>query len=1191
MSAHAALAAEAARALMGVIGGPGDASAARLAGLTGLTGLARLPHPLSGGAAAAGLSQPGDALEQQATQAAEAALQQRLPPARTAAPAPAGDVLPLARAAAPGAAGATLPAALAVPAVQARVAARRGGGRPLPPRIGREMGARFGADFSAVRLHADAEAQAMAGAVQARAFASGPDIYLGRGEAGGDAPVDRALLAHELAHTVQQGAAAPTRPDGPGAALAGPSAAALARRGTGSATVAPPTPTPLLRLALPQRVLDTLAGWAAALPGFTLLTLVLGRNPITGAAVERSAATLLRGFVGLVPGGEALWGVLERYGVVATLAGWAQQALGALGLTWAVVRGAFDRFLDTLGLGDVFDPGGVWRRAQAIFGGIVARIGALVGGLVAQAVAAVKAALMPPLADFCRQIPGYGLVRLLLGRDPFTGEAVPRTPLALVRAFAEFIPGGTEKVEQLQQSGALERAAQWFVAESAARNLTWARVAGTFDAAWAEVRLENILQPLATLARIGGLFRPLLADLVGFAGAALVQLLEFIYEAAMGAGGRRILALLARVRSTFVVIVRDPVAFLRNLLAAVGQGVRQFLQNILEHLRAGVIAWLAGPVARAGVQIPERWDLAGIVGFVLQILGLTWARVRGKLVRLMGERTVAALEGAFALVQQVRERGLVPALRDRVGEFFGALREGALGAIRGFIQQRIVMAGITQLLLLLSPVGAVIQAIVKTYTTLQFFVQRIAQILEVVESIVESIARIAAGAVGQAAGFIERTMARTIPVVLDFLARFIGLGDVGAQVQRTIQALQQRVDGMLDRAVDWIRRQAAGVASRLLGGDPSAPSADRVRSALREAVPLVNRFAGRPVGALVLRPLLAPLRLRHRLSRLDVVPQGRQWAVVAAASPEVIEPTTALVEGGGIEGLRTRIQYTSGTLPGAGLTVGSRMQADPLGPDHPQGQEPAGANLWAPLLETDPGQPADRKYIRGHLLNHQIGGSGAAQNLFPITAAANDRHESAIESRIKRWVNEERKWVRYEVRIAVVAVDIDRARPRRLNKVDADIVCSAHVLDVTGPGPAPRAVDPVQVTITSRYQAPAGASGDIGPRAETPVAARPADLAATVALPRGDVYQLDAGIYAAIAAARRRGRDDATIRRAIEGVTQVGPAIAATVMAAFGLSPRAGADIAGTLVSASQRSNLTLANARAEAVAAAVAAC
>ena len=310
---------------------------------------------------------------------------------------------------------------------------------------------------------------------------------------------------------------------------------------------------------------------------------------------------------------------------------------------------------------------------------------------------------MAPLSDFCRQIPGYGLVTVLLGRDPFTNAPVPRTAMTVVRAFAEFIPGGTEKVDQLVQSGALDRAHAWFQQETSARNLTWDRVTGTFSAAWASLQLSDVMHPIDTVTRIVGLFRPLMSDLVGFAGAALMKLLELIYEAAMGAGGRRILAILMRARATFVTIIRNPVGFLRNLMGAIGQGIRQFMGNILTHLRDGVIAWLTGPVAAAGVQMPERWDLRGIIWFVLQILGLTWDRVRGKLVRLIGEPAMALLERGFQLIQDIRERGLVQALRDRVTEFFGNLRESALGAIRGFIQQRLVQAGIQQLLSLLSP--------------------------------------------------------------------------------------------------------------------------------------------------------------------------------------------------------------------------------------------------------------------------------------------------------------------------------------------------------------------------------------------------------------------------------------------------------------------------------------------------------
>lgn len=759
------------------------------------------------------------------------------------------------------------------------------GGDPLRPSIRRSLEGSFGVGLDSVRVHSDGQAQSTARDLSARAFTFGSDIFLGPGER----PTDLCLMAHEVSHVVQQQAAPSVQrwsiqhsdrfeheaQQASAAALLGQSF--TVRERTSGARVQ--------RLGLSD-ILDGLAGLAANLPGFTLLTVIIGRNPINMRPVERNFTNLLRGFMGLIPGGEILFQVLDRYGVVERIGRWVGEQVDALGMNYDYIRGRFTAFTASLRWRDIFSPGDVWRRAQNIFTEPITRITNFVSRLIGQAITWLKETFLQPLSEFCRQIPGYTLVTVLLGRDPFTNAPVPRTALNVVRAFAEFIPGGTEKVNQLVESRALERAYQWFIQETQARNLTWARVTGTFAQAWNSLRLEDVLHPIDTLRRIVTIFRPLMGDLVSFAGAALMKLLELIYEAAMGAGGARILAILKRARNTFLTIIRDPVRFLRNLLGAVGQGVRQFMNNILAHLRTGVIAWLTGPVAQAGIQIPEQWDLRGIIWFVLQILGLTWDRIRQKLVRLMGERVVAALEAGFQLIQDIRQRGLVQALRDRVTEFFGQLREAALGSIRSFIQQRLVMAGIQQLLSLLSPVGAIIQAIIKTYTTIQFFIQRINQILDLVESIVNSIAAIAAGTIGAAANFVERTMARTIPIILDFLARFIGLGDVGGHVQRTIRGLQARVDQMLDRAVDWIRRQAQTLASRLLGGDPNAPPQERLRQALSEARTAVNRFAGRRVGVLVLRPLLGAIRVRHRLTSLDVTARNDRWVVRGVVNPE-----------------------------------------------------------------------------------------------------------------------------------------------------------------------------------------------------------------------------------------------------------------------------------------------------------------
>ncbi|HYH08444.1 MAG TPA: DUF4157 domain-containing protein [Thermoanaerobaculia bacterium] len=78
------------------------------------------------------------------------------------------------------------------------------GGTALDPRTASRMGSAFGRDFSNVRVHTGAEAADTASRMSARAFTIGDDIAFANGEYRPGTIVGDALLAHELAHVVQQ---------------------------------------------------------------------------------------------------------------------------------------------------------------------------------------------------------------------------------------------------------------------------------------------------------------------------------------------------------------------------------------------------------------------------------------------------------------------------------------------------------------------------------------------------------------------------------------------------------------------------------------------------------------------------------------------------------------------------------------------------------------------------------------------------------------------------------------------------------------------------------------------------------------------------------------------------------------------------------------------------------------------------
>ena len=62
----------------------------------------------------------------------------------------------------------------------------------------------FGHDFSGVRVHADGKAAASADAVDALAYTVGQNVVFSAGHYSPQSPAGRALLAHELTHTIQQ---------------------------------------------------------------------------------------------------------------------------------------------------------------------------------------------------------------------------------------------------------------------------------------------------------------------------------------------------------------------------------------------------------------------------------------------------------------------------------------------------------------------------------------------------------------------------------------------------------------------------------------------------------------------------------------------------------------------------------------------------------------------------------------------------------------------------------------------------------------------------------------------------------------------------------------------------------------------------------------------------------------------------
>ena len=99
------------------------------------------------------------------------------------------------------------------PGLETRLNASKGQGTPLPDTTQTEMEGAFGTDFSEVRIHTDSSAVEMSQELGAQAFTHGNDIYFNEGKFNPHHQEGQKLLAHELTHTVQQGANVQRKPD------------------------------------------------------------------------------------------------------------------------------------------------------------------------------------------------------------------------------------------------------------------------------------------------------------------------------------------------------------------------------------------------------------------------------------------------------------------------------------------------------------------------------------------------------------------------------------------------------------------------------------------------------------------------------------------------------------------------------------------------------------------------------------------------------------------------------------------------------------------------------------------------------------------------------------------------------------------------------------------------------------------
>jgi hypothetical protein len=410
-----------------------------------------------------------------------------------------------------------------------------------------------------------------------------------------------------------------------------------------------------------------------------------------------------------------------------------------------------------------------------------------------------------------------------------------------------------------------------------------------------------------------GVFGGFLGKFISWAGSTIWNLLEIIFDAVSPGA----LGYIKKTGAALKSILKNPLPFVGNLVKAAKLGFTNFADNFGGHLKAGLIDWLTGSLS--GVYIPKALSLPELGKFAMSVLGITWAQIRGKIVKALGpsgETIMKGLETGFDIVVALVTGGPAAAW-ELIKEKLTDLKDQVVSGIVSFVTETVVKKAVPKLIAMFIPGAGFISAILSIYDTIMVFVEKISKIIQVVTAFIDSIVTIAAGNISAAANRVESILGGLLSLAISFLAGFLGLGKVTDKIREVIEKVRASVDKALDAAVNWIVDKAKKLVSRGLGGDPNATPQQRLERGLTEGQAAVDRFAGRSVGALVLRPLLGAIRLRHRMATLDVVADGAVWTVEGSVNPNGRRRTRAQVAG-------------AGAMPAAPITANGNTRQSPI---------------------------------------------------------------------------------------------------------------------------------------------------------------------------------------------------------------------------------------------------------------------
>ncbi|MET8746825.1 hypothetical protein ABZV72_35920, partial [Streptomyces sp. NPDC004728] len=362
-----------------------------------------------------------------------------------------------------------------------------------------------------------------------------------------------------------------------------------------------------------------------------------------------------------------------------------------------------------------------------------------------------------------------------------------------------------------------------------------------------------------------------------------------------------LLGILAKAASAIMKIIKDPIGFLGNLVRAVGAGLQLFVTNIAEHLKTGVVSWLLGTAVKAGLELPQKFDLKGVIQLIASLLGLTWANIRARITRKgIPDQAMTAVESSVPVAKKLATEGPAGAINE-ITEEAGDIKATILEKLTSYLIPTVIIAGITWIISLLNPASAFVRAVKGIIDIVTFIVNQGAQIVEFVNAVLDAVIAIANGGSAGVPKMVETALAASVPLLIGFLASLLGIGSLANKVKSVFHAVSRPVNRAIDKIVNFITKAGKKLWAKLRGkngktkeGEPkNSTNSQRSKDVKREARRmLAQQTASPPENEKELESIISSVAAELRPRGLKSLRSKKssknpaEISVIAKASPE-----------------------------------------------------------------------------------------------------------------------------------------------------------------------------------------------------------------------------------------------------------------------------------------------------------------